>query len=333
MKGYLDMIERALSNGDVLLIENIDESVDAVLDPLLGRALIKKGRCIKIGDKEMDYNPKFRLILQTKLGNPHYKPEMQAQTTLINFTVTRDGLEEQLLAEVVKAERPDLEHLKTELTTQQNSFKINLKILEDDLLHRLSSAGENVLEDPTLVINLEKTKKTAEEIEVKVKEAKVTSVQIDIARENYRIAAERASLLYFILNDLYKINPIYQFSLKAFIVVFKTAITKTKEAEKVKERVENLIESISFSVFMYTSRALFEKDKLIFMAQMAIQILQQTKEYQPIELDFLLRFPYTPNLTSPFDFLSNMCWGGIKSLSNMDEFKNLDKDIESSFKR
>ena len=50
--------------------------------------------------------------LQTKLANPHYKPEMQAQATLINFTVTRDGLEEQLLAEVVATERPDLEKTK-----------------------------------------------------------------------------------------------------------------------------------------------------------------------------------------------------------------------------
>lgn len=65
-----------------------------------------------MGDKEVEYNQEFRLLLQTKLANPHYKPEMQAQTTLINFTVTRDGLEDQLLAEVVKAERPDLEQLK-----------------------------------------------------------------------------------------------------------------------------------------------------------------------------------------------------------------------------
>lgn len=99
-----------------------------MLDPLLGRNLIKRGRAIKIGDKQMDYNPKFRLILQTKLANPHYKPEMQAQTTLINFTVTRDGLEEQLLAEVVKAERPDLEKQRSELTKQQNDFKIRLKV-------------------------------------------------------------------------------------------------------------------------------------------------------------------------------------------------------------
>ena len=50
--------------------------------------------------------------MQTKLANPHYKPEMQAQATLINFTVTRDGLEDQLLAEVVATERPDLERTK-----------------------------------------------------------------------------------------------------------------------------------------------------------------------------------------------------------------------------
>ena len=52
------------------------------------------------------------MIIQTKLANPHYKPEMQAQATLINFTVTRDGLEDQLLAEVVAKERPDLEKTK-----------------------------------------------------------------------------------------------------------------------------------------------------------------------------------------------------------------------------
>lgn len=72
-------------------------------------------RVVKIGDREVDYSPSFRLILHTKLANPHYKPEMQAQTTLINFTVTKDGLEVQLLAEVVKAERPDLETLKVSL--------------------------------------------------------------------------------------------------------------------------------------------------------------------------------------------------------------------------
>ncbi|CAB3368449.1 Hypothetical predicted protein [Cloeon dipterum] len=332
-KGALEVIEKAISAGHTVLLENIGEAVDPVLEPLLGRNLIKKGRAIKMGDKEVEYNSNFRLILHTKLANPHYKPEMQAQTTLINFTVTRDGLEDQLLAEVVKAERPDLEQLKAELTKQQNDFKIMLKSLEDDLLSRLSSAGANILGDTALVENLETTKQTAAEIEQKVTEARVTSTQIDEAREHYRPAAARASLLYFILNDLNTINPIYQFSLKAFSIVFQKAIERASPAEEVRLRVRNLIDCITHSVFMYTSRGLFECDKLIFAAQMTFQILLRNEEISAPELDFLLRFPVTPHVHSPVDFLSNNSWGAIRSLAARDEFRNLDRDIESSTKR
>ena len=82
------------------------------------------------------------------------------------------------------------------------------------MLHRLSSAEGNILKDTALVENLEVTKSTAADIAKQVEQAKKTEEQINKARENYRPAAARASLLYFILNDLYKINPLYQFSLK-----------------------------------------------------------------------------------------------------------------------
>lgn len=54
-----------------------------------------------------------------------FQPEMQAQCTLINFTVTRDGLEDQLLAEVVRAERPDLEQLKVKLCINEIIWNSN----------------------------------------------------------------------------------------------------------------------------------------------------------------------------------------------------------------
>uniref|UniRef100_A0A672SY14 Dynein axonemal heavy chain 17 n=1 Tax=Sinocyclocheilus grahami TaxID=75366 RepID=A0A672SY14_SINGR len=332
-RGYLDSIERALSVGEVVLIENLEEAVDPVLGPLLGRETIKKGRYIKIGDKECEYNPSFRLILHTKLANPHYQPELQAQCTLVNFTVTRDGLEDQLLAAVVSMERPDLEELKSNLTKQQNGFKITLKTLEDNLLSRLSSASGNFLGDIELVENLEITKRTAAEIEVKVKEAKVTEAEINDAREHYRLAAARGSLLYFIMNDLNKIHPMYQFSLKAFNVVFQNAVLKADPDETVKQRVLNLIDSITSLVFQYTTRGLFECDKLTYTAQLAFQVLLMNKEINPRELDFLLRYPVQPGLMSPVDFLSNHSWGGIKALSTMEEFHNLDRDIEGSAKR
>ncbi|XP_024836323.2 dynein axonemal heavy chain 9 isoform X6 [Bos taurus] len=271
-KGYLQTVERAVEAGDMVLIENLEESIDPVLGPLLGREVIKKGRFIKIGDKECEYNPRFRLILHTKLANPHYQPELQAQATLINFTVTREGLEDQLLAAVVSMERPDLEQLKSELTKQQNGFKITLKTLEDNLLSRLSSASGNFLGETALVENLEITKQTAAEVEKKVQEAKVTEVRINEAREHYRPAAARASLLYFIMNDLGRIHPMYQFSLKAFSIVFQKAVEKAAPGENLKERVANLIDSITFSVCQYTTRGLFECDKLTYLAQLTFQL-------------------------------------------------------------
>uniref|UniRef100_A0A8C0VD33 Dynein axonemal heavy chain 17 n=1 Tax=Cyanistes caeruleus TaxID=156563 RepID=A0A8C0VD33_CYACU len=328
---YLDIIAQAVSEGQTLLIEDIGETVEAVLDPLLGRTA--KGRYIRIGDKEVEYNQQFRLILHTRCFNPHYKPEVQAQCTLINFLVTREGLEDQLLAAVVARERPDLETLKANLTKSQNEFKIKLKELEDSLLARLSAAGGDFLRDTALVENLEITKRTAKEIEEKVKEAKVTEVQINVARENYRPAAERASLLYFILSDLCKINPIYQFSLKAFNGVFEKAIQRAIPSDDTRQRVINLTDQITYSVYVYTAQGLFERDKLIFLAQVAFQVLALKKEVNPAELDFLLRFPSKTGVTSPVDFLQHQGWGAVKALSEMEEFSSLENDIESSAKR
>ncbi|GAB1597647.1 dynein beta chain, ciliary isoform X1, partial [Argonauta hians] len=332
-KGYMDMIEAAVSSGDTVLIENLGEHIDPILNPLLGRNTIKKGTAIKFGDKEVPYHKNFQLILHTKLANPHYQPEIQAETTLINFSVTRDGLEEQLLAAVVSKERPDLEELKSSLTRQQNEFKITLKQLEDFLLARLSAAEGNFLGDYTLVENLETTKSTAADIIEKVAEAKNTEREINDARENYRPAATRGSLIYFLLSDLNKIHPMYQFSLKAFSIVFEKAIEHAETSEEVSVRVVNLIKTITFYVFQYTTRGLFERDKLIFTSQLTIQIYTLKGDINRKELDFLLRYPFIPNLVSPLNFISHVGWGGIKALAETEQFHNLDKDIEGSAKR
>ncbi|XP_054847065.1 dynein axonemal heavy chain 11 [Eublepharis macularius] len=332
-KGFLKAIERALISGDAILIENLDETVDPVLDPLLGRNTIKKGKYIKIEDKECEFNKNFRLILHTKLANPHYKPELQAQTTLINFTVTKDGLEDQLLAEAVNIERPDLERVKSLLTKQQNEFKIQLKHLEDDLLFRLSAAEGSFLGDTELVEKLESTKSTATEIELKVIEAKENEVNIDEARERYRPAAARASLLYFVIHDLSKINPMYQFSLKAFNTVFHKAIEQAEASEDIQGRISNLIEAITYFTFLYVGQGLFEKDKLIFLIQTTFQILLRNKEIELTELNFLLRFTVEHNYKSPVDFLTTRSWSAIRAIALMDEFRGLDRDIEGSAKR
>ncbi|KAJ3364693.1 hypothetical protein GGF32_001332 [Allomyces javanicus] len=332
-RGYLDMIEKAVSAGDPCLIEDLGTSIDAVLDHIIGRNTIKKGKAIKVGDREIEYDPNFKLILQTRLPNPHYPPEIQAQTTLVNFTVTIAGLEDQLLADVVNSERPDLERTKADLTKQQNEFKIKLTELEDALLSRLSSAQGNFLGDYALVENLETTKRTATEIEQKVDEAKKTEKKINETRELYRPVAARSSLLYFLLNDLWQIHPMYQYSLNAYKVVFQNAINTAEASEDIKERVASLIENITHRTYLYTTRGLFERDKLTFAAQMAFQILLGQGDLDPQELDFLLRAPKVFNVNSPADWLSTPSWQTIKALSNLEPFRLLPNDIEGSSKR
>lgn len=332
-KGFLNAIETALAFGDVILIENLKETVDPVLGPLLGRNTMKKGRYIRIGDKECEFNKNFRLILHTTLANPHYKPELQAQTTLLNFTVTEDGLEAQLLAEVVSIERPDLERLKLALTKHQNDFKIELRQLEDDLLLCLSAAEGSFLDDTDLVERLETTKATAAEIERKVTEARENENKINETRECYRPVASRASLLYFVISNLRKINPVYQFSLKAFNMLFRRAVEQADKVEETQARICVLTESITHAAFLYASQALFEKDKLTFLSQMAFQILLRRNEIDPLELDFLLRFTVEHTYSSPVDFLTAQSWSAVKAVALMEGFRGLDRDVEGSAKQ
>jgi len=110
-KGWPKKLELALGNGSVMMIEALGSEIDAVLDPLLSRSFTKKGKntFVKLGAEDCEVGNSFKLYLQSKMQNPHYKPEIAAQCTIINFIVTESGLEDQFLAEVVRLEKPDLE--------------------------------------------------------------------------------------------------------------------------------------------------------------------------------------------------------------------------------
>ena len=62
-----------------------------------------------LGDKEVDYDPNFRLYLTSKLPNPKLTPSHFGKSMVINYQVTLKGLEDQLLSVIVGFERKELE--------------------------------------------------------------------------------------------------------------------------------------------------------------------------------------------------------------------------------
>lgn len=111
-----------------------------------------------MGDKELDWNDNFRLYMTTKLGNPHFAPEIATKTTIINFSVKEDSLEKQLLTVVVQKERPDLDKQRNELIVTVSKGKKTQAACEDNILRLLSTVEGPILDNLELIATLDTSK-------------------------------------------------------------------------------------------------------------------------------------------------------------------------------
>jgi hypothetical protein len=127
--------------------------------------------------------------MTTKLPNPHYLPEVAVKVTLLNFMITPEGLNDQLLGIVVSQERPDLEEKKAKLILEGAENKAKLKAIEDEILHILSSSEGNILEDASAIEALKSSKIVGDDIKAKQEIADQTELDIDTVRNSYKPVA------------------------------------------------------------------------------------------------------------------------------------------------
>ena len=288
---FLRVLEQSIRVGIPVLLENVQEALDPALDPILLKQTYKsQGRVlIRLGDTDVDYDENFKFYITSTLSNPHYPPEVCIKVTVVNFTVTIEGLEDQLLADVASLERPDLQAKKEGLVVSIAEGRRTIQELEDTILRLLAESSGNILDDEQLINTLDDSKKISKKTEESVRGAEETTKEIDIAREAYRPVATRGSILYFVVADFATIDPMYQFSLGYFKQVFCATVVAAPASDDLQVRLQTLLDECLRAIFVNICRALFEKHKTLFAFLIAVGVLRQRGTISTAEWAFFLK--------------------------------------------
>ena len=326
-----------MGNDAAFVVVGVENSVDPMLDPLLEKEIVVKGRrkLITISDKQMDFTDGFMLYFITRLPNPSFSPELQAKTTIVDFTVTQKGLEEQLLGIVISKEQKALEEQLSEVLEEVNSSTKMLVDLDKSLLLRLTSGTGNLLDDEELVGVLNNTKQKAADVKVKLTAAADTKKNINEKREQFRPVATRGSVLYFAIVEMSLVNPMYQTALAQFLGLFNASMNRAEKAGLASKRVGNIIETMTRIVYRYVNRGLYEKDKLAFLLIVTMKILITAGLLKSTDISLLLRGGAALDINTakrkPFNWLPNDAWLNVCALSSgRSFFANLKEEMSAN---
>ncbi|XP_032177365.1 dynein heavy chain 1, axonemal isoform X1 [Mustela erminea] len=330
-RDFLRSMENAIRFGKPCLLENVGEELDPALEPVLLKQTYKQqgNTVLKLGDTVIPYHEDFRMYITTKLPNPHYTPEISTKVTLINFTLSPSGLEDQLLGQVVAEERPDLEEAKNQLIVSNAKMRQELKDIEDQILYRLSSSEGNPVDDMELIKVLEASKMKAAEIQAKVRIAEQTEKDIDLTRMEYIPVAVRTQILFFCVSDLANVDPMYQYSLEWFLNIFLSGIANSERADNLKKRIANINRHLTYNLYSNVCRSLFEKHKLMFAFLLCVRIMMNEGKIDQAEWRYLLSGGSIQVMTenpAP-DWLSDRAWRDILALSNLPAFSSFADDF------
>nr|CAD7590203.1 unnamed protein product [Timema genevievae] len=335
-KYFRTHLEDSLSLGRPLLIEDVGEELDPVIDNVLEKNFIKSGSIEKVvvGDKECDVMPGFMLYITTKLPNPAYSPEISAKTSIIDFTVTMQGLEDQLLGRVILMEKSDLEAERVALFESVMQNQRSMKELESNLLCRLTSTQGSLVDDEALIQVLQETKHTSEDVNQKLKVAAHTERKIMIAREEFRAVAARGSILYFLIVEMSDVNSMYQNSLKQFLIIFDNSITKSTKSSVTDERIEIILRYLTFEVWKFTLRSLYERHKALFTLMLAMKIDVHKLIISHDEFSAFIKGGASLDLNAvqpkPFRWILDITWLNLVEINKLQVFSDILTQIEDN---
>jgi dynein heavy chain 2 len=263
---FTHTLELAIRFGKTFIATEIDR-IDTLLFPVLRRDLVSLGpkKVVQLGSKQVDWQENFRIFLFTRTTDLVLPPDAAALVTLVNFSVTRSGLQSQLLGNTIKHERPEMEQLKVELLHKEEALKVQLAGLEESLLNDLANSHGNLLDNPSLIDSLQTIKTQSKDIGDALEQSKRLQEELAEKREVFRPHADVGANLYFLVQEMAALNRMYQFSLAVFLDLFhKNLATYNGASDDVSAKMNALSATLCQRTFLYVSRGLFKTDRVPF---------------------------------------------------------------------
>lgn len=326
------LISLCITEGFPVLVEGVGESIDSMFESVFDQIKEYEGKklTMKFIDKFYDLHPNFKFFVTTKLSKPHYPPEICAKVTLINFTVTPEGLEDQLVNTVVGIEDSKLEQRRQ--ASIKRSFELTNKQRETEskILTSLSNQVGNILDDTDLINTLNESKKDSNEGIKELEKIENNNKNYKKTCAFYKEVGFRVSHLFFCVMDMSNVDPMYQFSLEWFLTLFKAAV---ETQPKIKEtRVKDIITIFTDSLFIRVCRSLFEKDKLLFsfliyLKRLVCDNVVKTSEVRQLLLNVAAGQAATPN---PYpEWTTDKQWNILNEMNTRHEFKGILDDFKT----
>jgi dynein heavy chain 1, cytosolic len=272
-KAFTKTLAGAVRFGSTLLVENV-EKIDPILNPILNKELQRTGgrTLVRIGTEDVDYSPKFRIILSTKNPAVQLTPDLCSRVTLVNFTVTPDSLQSQSLSQVVKAMKPELESQRASLLKLQGEQNVKLRDLEEKMLAKISACEGSILDDDAVVEGMEILMKEGAQVEEQISHSAEVMKQVHQAVAQFEPFAVTCRRLFVLFEALRDLSFLYEFPAKTFMTILdhllETDAAATNEEDE-SFRISTMKMHLFVEVAARIGRGLQVDDKIVFSILLA----------------------------------------------------------------
>jgi dynein heavy chain 1, cytosolic len=310
-QSYLRVIESAMRFGTAVLVEDA-EQFDHSIAPVLGqeattgdigdaasqesgasgscRDATLSHRLVRLGDRDVDQNPSFRLFLSATdlIATPS---AAVSRCCVVSFTFSEANLLARCVSRALHFITPDLEAKRSELAAAKLAYEKRKAVLEEGLLAAIAEASDDSssLLEGSLLTTLQTLKVETKDNEAQMSLRKAVADEVDFATLKYDPIAGFAVRIFFALSRLSQLNPLYRFSADYFVELLDTCIESACAQYGGKEEaiLSRVFDDLAATVFTHVSPSLFPEDQAPFAAVLCI--VAATDEVEQKEIDLMLK--------------------------------------------